>query len=65
MTGCSVTNCTNRTDSGKSLYRIPTARNDVRRRLVWLLRMGRRTKLPSMQEFARITLNRKSLRPVK
>uniref|UniRef100_A0A6B0UZI0 Putative apoptosis associated protein n=1 Tax=Ixodes ricinus TaxID=34613 RepID=A0A6B0UZI0_IXORI len=46
MTGCSVTKCTNRADSGKSLYRIPTARHDVRRRLVWLLRMGRRSPTP-------------------
>ncbi|XP_029829876.3 peroxynitrite isomerase THAP4 [Ixodes scapularis] len=46
MTGCSVTKCTNRADSGKSLYRIPTARHDVRRRLVWLFRMGRRSPTP-------------------
>uniref|UniRef100_A0A0K8R364 Putative apoptosis associated protein n=1 Tax=Ixodes ricinus TaxID=34613 RepID=A0A0K8R364_IXORI len=46
MTGCSVTKCTYRADSGKSLYRIPTARHDVRRRLVWLLRMGRRSPTP-------------------
>lgn len=46
MTGCSVTRCRNRADSGKSLYRIPTARNDVKRRLVWLLRMGRRLPTP-------------------
>uniref|UniRef100_A0A090XC69 Putative apoptosis associated protein n=1 Tax=Ixodes ricinus TaxID=34613 RepID=A0A090XC69_IXORI len=40
MTGCSVTKCTNRADSGKSLYRIPTARHDVRRRLVWTFAHG-------------------------
>lgn len=46
MTGCSVPKCTNRSESGKSFYRIPSGRKDVRRRLIWLLRMGRRTAAP-------------------
>ncbi|KAH6922494.1 hypothetical protein HPB50_015093 [Hyalomma asiaticum] len=41
MTGCSAPNCTNRTGNGKAFYAVPCGRTDVRRRLKWLLRMGR------------------------
>ncbi|XP_070387419.1 peroxynitrite isomerase THAP4-like [Dermacentor albipictus] len=41
MTGCSAPHCTNRTEGSKALYAVPCGRTDVRRRLVWLRRMGR------------------------
>ncbi|XP_040079617.1 uncharacterized protein LOC120851119 [Ixodes scapularis] len=46
MTGCSVTKCKYGADSGKSFCRIPTAGHDVRRRLVWLFRMKRKSPTP-------------------
>lgn len=40
MTGCSVPNCKNRSENGKSFFSIPFGRSVIRRRLQWLLRMG-------------------------
>lgn len=43
MTGCSVPGCKNRTESGKPFYSVPIGKSpsERRRRLRWLLRMGR------------------------
>ncbi|XP_050052826.1 uncharacterized protein [Dermacentor andersoni] len=43
MTGCSVPGCKNRSESGKPFYAIPFGQSvlERRRRLRWLLRMGR------------------------
>ncbi|KAH7977221.1 hypothetical protein HPB51_026929 [Rhipicephalus microplus] len=47
MTGCCAPNCHNRSGIGKVLFAVPRAKcaAQVRRRLQWLLRMGRE-KLP-------------------
>ncbi|KAL3247795.1 hypothetical protein MRX96_056869 [Rhipicephalus microplus] len=47
MTGCCAPNCHNRSGNGKALFAVPRAKcaSQVRRRLPWLLWMGRE-KLP-------------------
>ncbi|XP_075535248.1 uncharacterized protein LOC142570816 [Dermacentor variabilis] len=41
MTGCSAPYCTNHTKSGKAFYAVSCGGIDVRRRVVWVLRVGR------------------------
>lgn len=46
MPACCVKHCRNRSERGKSMYRIPSGQRDIERRATWLLRMDRRTAAP-------------------
>ncbi|XP_077484488.1 THAP domain-containing protein 1-like, partial [Amblyomma americanum] len=47
MPGCCAFGCSNRTESGKTFFSIPTGKNDRERRSAWLHRIGRENFKPT------------------